>query len=593
MDREDESLARVMSRHDGDTTEKNRRRFLQAIGLGATVGIAGCTSSDGGDGGSGGDGDGGDGTDADTATSTDTPTESDGGDDGGGGGGGTFNFALGSEPTTLDAHLANRVPEQLVLQTITEPLFRLNPDKQAVPHLVSEFDRSDDATQFTFTLEEGRQFHDGETLTGEVAAWNLRRFVDEGKNAYILGDPANIESTGEYEFTVEYDSPKPRLPLLLTNWYTSMISRAAVESAGDDYGVETVVGTGPFEFENWNSGTAITITRNDDYDWGVDFAMNQGPANVEAGTFSIIPESTTRISELTDGTVDGTSYVPLSNADQVANSSNATFNETAFPYPAYFPLNMQRAPTDDIRVRRAISHAIQRDPIIQAAVGGHGTPTWGLAPPISVNGLTESRAKEVGYTYDVERARSLLDEAGWTNSSQGQIRTKGGEKLELTMLGFALDQWSTQAKVAQALLKEVGISVNVQVVEGGTFYNKLENQEYHTITGGTSANYAVDFLTSAFSSRNLATGGGFNVSMFESDEMDSLIERAKRAPSREDRVEAVKNAQELLMEQAAAVPIMTVNRTYGHKNAVGGLDAFLDHPWYPVQYYMHWTDVTI
>jgi ABC-type oligopeptide transport system substrate-binding subunit len=75
--------------------------------------------------------------------------------------------------------------------------------------------------------------------------------------------------------------------------------------------------------------------------------------------------------------------------------------------------------------------------------------------------------------------------------------------------------------------------------------------------------------------------------------MDSLIERAKRAPSREDRVEAVKNAQELLMEQAAAVPIMTVNRTYGHKNAVGGLDAFLDHPWYPVQYYMHWTDVTI
>ncbi|MUV56835.1 ABC transporter substrate-binding protein [Halogeometricum sp. CBA1124] len=578
-----------MSDQTSDTEGTNRRRILQTLGAGAAFGLAGCASSNN-DGSQGGTEATTESTDAGGSTETDNDTET---DSSSGGNSKTFNFALGSEPTTLDTHKANRVPEQLVLQTITEPLFRLTPDKTAAPHLVSEYDRSSDATTFTLTLEQGRTFHNGEELTGEIAAWNLQRFVNKGKNAYVVGSPANIEATGEYELEVSYEEPKPRLPILLTNWYTGMVSRKAVESAGDDYGTGTVVGTGPFKFENWESGSAINVTRYEDYDWGVDYGLNQGPANVAEGHFTIIPESTTRVSELTNGTVHGSSYVPLSSADQVSNSNNATLHETAFPYPAYFPLNMQKKPTDDIRVRKAIAHAIQRNPIVEAALGGHGTPIWGLAPPISVNGLSESRAKEVGYTYNVEKARSLLDEAGWTNSQQGQIRTKNGEKLEITQLGFALDQWSTQAKVAQALLKEVGIKVNVLVVEGGTFYNKLENQEYHTITGGTSANYAVDFLTSAFHSKNLASEGGYNVSMLDSDKMDSLIDEAKTSPNQEARVNAVKEAQEYLLNQAAAVPIMTVNRVYSHKNSVGNLDTFLDHPWYPVQYYLHWTDVTL
>ncbi|MWG33430.1 ABC transporter substrate-binding protein [Halomarina oriensis] len=554
---------------------------MKVMGAGGTTALlAGCLGGGQGNGTDSTDGGGG-------GTGTDDDPDS------GSRSGGTFTFALGSEPTTLDTHETRRVPEQLVLDAVTEPLFRLDQEKKPVPHLVSNTERNDDASEFTFTIKDGVTFHDGETFDAESAAWNIDRFLDVGTNAYILGDPARVEATGEMELTVGYDSPKPRLPTLLTNWYVGMVSKAAVDDAGEDYGVGSVVGTGPFSFDQWSQGQSISLSRFDEYTWGPEFADNTGPANVSAVEFRVIPEATTRINELTSGNVDGTSYIPLSDIENVADSDGATVHETDFPYPAYFPLNMQRSPTDDITVRKAIAHAIRREPIVNAAVGGHGTQIHALAPPSSVNGLTEEAAMEVGYEETAEKARQLFEEAGWTNASQGETRTKDGDSLTLTMLAFDLNQWSTQGEVAQSLLGEVGVEVNLEVVEGGTFYSKLENQEYHTLTGGTGAYFAVDFLDSAFHSDNVATTGGFNNSMIESSELDELIETAKSAPEEAARVEAVKEAQRFVMEQAAAVPVMTINRTYGNQNPVGGLEAFLEHDWYPIAYFVHWTDVTL
>ena len=554
--------------------ERERRQVLRILGAGGlSVGLAGCAS---------------DSAPTESTESDDTTDES---EDGTTSSGGSLNFAIPSQMSTMDVHKTNRVPEQVGLNAIHEPLFRMSPEKEPIPHLVSDYELNQEGEQFVFQIKDGITFHDGTALTGEVVAFNLQRFNDVGVNATELGGPTNIEATGEMEVTVEYDSPYPRLPVYLTGWYTGMASQQAIEEAGDSYGVDTVVGTGPFKFESWQKSERAELTRYEDYSWGPDWAEVQGPARIQDVTIRRIPEATTRVQELISGDVDATAIPPTSDAEQINDSDTATFHETNFPYPAYFTMNMEREPTSDIRVRRAINHAITRDPILQASQNGHGAPIWGLAPPVSVNGLSDEVAKENGYTYDPGRARELLDEAGWTNGSEGEVRTKNGNDLSITFLAFDLPTWSPQAEVGAQMLGDVGINVEIQISEGGAFYDTLENQEYHMVTAGTGAQFAADFLFSAFHGDNLATGGGFNSSMVDNDELNSLIDQARNDPDPETRAQAARDAGLLEREVAASVPVQVVNRTYARKNSTTGLDAFLDHPWWPTQYHIHWTDV--
>ncbi|MFP8890567.1 ABC transporter substrate-binding protein [Natrialbaceae archaeon A-CW2] len=553
------------STHDGQSLySRKRREFLSLFGAAGAIGFAGCIGGDDDNGATGGNGNGDD---------------------------NVFNFGLGTGPDTLDLHAAGRVPEMVILDAVHDPLFRMNMETEPVPHIAEGYEESEDMTEFTFQLRDNITFHDGTELDGDIAVWNFERFIEQGgRFTYRLGDP-DIEATGEYEVTMTFDSPQPFLINNLTTWGMGFVSRDAVEDAGDEYGVETVVGTGPFEFEEWVDGDYIRVTRYDDYNWGPEFSGNQGPANLDVIEFNIIPETTTLTQELLGGYIDGTKYVELADSEQVINHEDVEFHENSYPYAAWFPLNIEREPTDDIRVRQAINHAIDRDAIIEAALGGHATPIWGLAPHTSVDGLSEDRAQEIGYEYDLERARELLDEAGWTNSSEGEIREKDGESLEFEMLAFDLPQWAPQGEVAQALLAEVGIDVSLATVEGGTFYDRAENQEYHSVTAGVGAEFANNTVMRLLHSDSVATEGGTNYSMIQDDDLDELIEIANSEPDDEIRNDALQEAQEFAIEEALHVPIMTTNRVYAHKTHVSGVENFVDHNWFPEQYYLHHLNV--
>ncbi|USZ73666.1 ABC transporter substrate-binding protein [Natronosalvus halobius] len=553
-----------MIRKEGTTKaapiEQRRRQFLSLIGGAGTIGLAGCIAGDEG--------------------------ESDGGetDDS------QFNFALATEIDTLDIHATGRVPEQIVGNAIHDQLFRLNYDLEPVPHLVTDYEVNDDATQYVFQIEEGITFHDGTNLNGESVAWNLERFADANGRLSFMIDMEMIdtlEATGDHEVTIEYNEPNPRLLYNLCEFPLGMISRDAFEDAGDDYGTDVAVGTGPFRFEEWADAEYIRLTRFEDYEWGPEFIKNQGPANVEAIEFNIIPEQATLNSELQDGYLDGTSYVELTDASRFDDASSVKLHENPYPYPAWHPFNLDREPTDDIRVRQALIHGLNSEDTITAALDGHGENIHALSPPTSVGGIPEDQATEVGYEFDQERARELLDEAGWTNSSQGETREKDGQPLEIEMLAFDLPQWQPQGEVAQAQWGEIGVNVELSAVEGGTFYDRLENQEYHTATAGTGAEYAADFLMRCLHSRNFAEEGGFNLARYSNPEVDELIERGNNHPDAEERHAALRNAGEIAMEDAIWAPVMTVNRTYAHKEYVSGTDTFTEHQWWPTQYWSH------
>jgi peptide/nickel transport system substrate-binding protein len=549
----------------------SRRDYLKYVGVAGVGGtVAGCTGGGGGD----GDGDGGGGTD----------TTQDGEDSGGTG---TFVVGMSSKPSTLDVHGATRRPENTILSSINEPLFRINEDLEPVPHLATDFSRSEDATEFTFQLEEGVTFHDGSAFDAETAKWSYERFLENSPNSYLLGPIDTIEATGEHELTIAMSDSYPLLPRYLSNWSTAFVSKDAVDEHGDDYGQAAAVGTGPYEFDKWERGTAITVTRYDEYDWGATFAENQGPGKVETFRFEHLPEATTLLQELTNGKVHGSAYVTLSDVGQVENASSTGLLRKEYTRPGFLALNVTKEPTDDVRVRRAINHAVDKGPVIEAALGGEGYPIWNIVPSIAVNALSEEEAKELGEQYDPDKARQLLDDAGWTNDSEGQTRSKNGKKLKLTFYAFTIPRYAQMGKVVAPMLGDVGINAKLEVLEAGTLYNNLESGNHHMTTMAYGGNWAANALEPILKGENTATEGGTNYSLWQNDEFDQLLAKSKSHPDAAERKTAIKDAQRLVLEEAPVTPILAFNKVYGYKKKVQGIDHWTQHPWWPDQEWLN------
>jgi peptide/nickel transport system substrate-binding protein len=561
---------------DNSHTWIDRRDYLKyvgATGVGGT--LAGCM--------------GGDGESSDTQRDDQQGDQNDQQDemDDAEQDGSAFVVGMSSKASTLDVHSATRRPESTILSAINETLFRIDEEKEPVPHLASDYSRNDDATEFTFQLEDGVTFHDGSELDAELAKWNYERFLENSPSAYLLGPVDSVEATGDYELTISYEEPYPLLPRNLTVWNTGLVSRRAVEEHGDQYGQATAVGTGPYQFDSWERGTAVTVTRFDEYDWGPDFAENRGPGKVDEFRFEHLPEATTLLQELTNGRVHGSSYVTLTDVGQVEDSPNTELLRKEYTRPGYLAINVTKEPTDDVRVRRAINHAVQKEPVIEAALGGEGYPIWNIVPSIAVNAVGEDEAKDLGEQYDPEKARQLLEEAGWTNDSQGEVRSKDGQNLNLTFYAFTIPRYEQMGKVVAPMLGEVGINAELEVLEAGTLYNNLESGEHHITTMAFGGNWAVNALEPILKGENTAAEGGTNYSLWENDEFDQLLAKSKTHPDADEREQAILDAQRLVLEQAPVTPICAFNKIYGYKSDVQGIDAWTEHEWWPDQEWLN------
>lgn len=545
----------------------SRRRYLETIGISGTgVAFAGCTSG-----------------------SESTPTNEDSPDSGGGtegSTGGTFVVGSSSKASTLDLQKATRRPEQTVLSAIHEPMFRINEDLEPQAHLAADWSANDDATEYTFTLEEGIMFHNGEELTASDVVWSWERFVENSPQQHLLAPADSFEETGDYQVTVHFEDSYPLLPRYLTNPLTGFTSQTAFEEA-ENYGQDIAVGTGPYQWESWERGTAVTVSKFEEYDWGPEFVENQGPGMPDEFRFEHHPEATTLLNELTDGNVHGSSYITLTDTGEVENASDASLLRKEYTRPGFLAINTQKKPTDNVNVRRAINHAIDKQPVIDAALGGEGYSIWNIVPPIAVNAVGEDRAKELGEQFDQGKARELLEQEGWTNSSEGETRTKDGQELNLTFYAFTIPRYAQMGEVIAPMLNKVGFNAELEVLEAGTLYNNLEGGEHHITTMAYGGNWAVNAMEPILKGENSAGEGGSNYSLWQNDEFDQLIDDAKTSPEQSDREEAIIEAQELVLEEAPVTPICAFNKVYGYKNEVTGIENWTEHPWWPDQEWMN------
>ncbi len=492
-------------------------------------------------------------------------------------------IARPSDAISLDAQRETTAPGAWVYGNIIEPMIALQADGTLAPRLATSWEFVDE-TRLRLELREGVTFHDGTPFNADAVkfTWDRALFADPpGLWRGLAGPIAAVEVVDEY--TVDIVSSVPYGPLLLTASmiYTGVVSPTAVERYGEDY-ARNPVGTGPFKFVEWVTNDHITLEANEDY-W-------RGRPELDRVVFRVIPEAGARMLSLRTGEVDLVLNPPPSDIASFEADPDFTVAVADSVQVYYLGMNLQKAPMDDVRVRRAIQHAIDVPLIVEAILEGGATAATSVISP-GVFGYVDMNLDEL-YPYDPERAGALLEEAGWVDGNGDGIREKDGEPLVLEVLP-ANGRYLRDLEVAEAVqefLRQVGIDVQLDVFDWATTFplSQEDPLKYHMITFAwltttTDADYT---LYSNFRSDQFPPAS-WNKYRYDDPEVDAWLAEARGSVDQEERARLYAQVQEKLAVDLPSIPIYNTNELAVHRAAVQG---FVTHP---VQYILDLYPVSI
>jgi nickel ABC transporter nickel/metallophore binding protein len=471
----------------------------------------------------------------------------------------TFVIAVGSDPGPLNPH--NYGSSFIALDMVYEPLVRYAADGSIVPALAESWEISPDGLTWTFTLREGVTFQDGTPFNAEAVKWNFERWIQTEDHNWL---PSTTRIA-----TVE--APDERTVVLTMNdfYYATIQDLALVRpvrflspaSVGADGAYARPVGTGPWQLEEYLPQQRASFVPNPSY-WG------EQP-NLERVVFEVIPDAQTRIAALLSNEVDlvGGEYVggiSLESLPVLQRNPNVQVFTEPGTTGYFLQMDTTSAPFDDLRVRQALNHAIDRATISERLFGGLAEPAQGVFPERVP--YVASSGSDL-YSYDPERARALLAEAGWTPNADG-VLTKDGETLELTLVVDAamFPQAGSLAQVLQAQLKEVGIALTPRLLDYSGWLDAYYQRGYDLLMNITwGAPYDPhSSLSGVFSSTSSSTIA------YSDPELDQLIAAALAAPDEAERTSLFQRIWARLDEQAVVVPIVSSSRVYALRSGVEG-----------------------
>jgi len=447
---------------------------------------------------------------------------------GGGGSDGTeVTIALPEEPRSLASWNAYSNDGHPVLRNVTEALLNRDPEtNELAPELATAWEQVDD-TNWQFTLREGVEFHDGTPFNAETAAAGLNYVLDP-ENAFpmrtFLGPDVTATAEDEYTLNVETDSPDPILPTRL--YFVTLPSPTQIEEDPEAYDT-TPIGTGPYKFEAWNRGQDITLVANDDW-WGKDSDEALGEQQITKATYVFRPETEVRTGMVSSGEAD---LAPRITAEQCESAPTCESTPTVETIVAR--LDTPNPVLADLRVRQAISMAINKDQIMNDILGG-GQPVGQIVGPDTV-GYAELEP----YPYDTERASQLVQEAA-----------DDGVDVTAPLVVTARDGFILRAnEVVQVIAEElqgIGLTgVTSEIMETAAFeeqwttgYDNIPDdrgwigiqshgQELLDYAGSVGGYYSCDGATSAYCDDTLEKMYADAVTTADQARQDSLAEIAE------------------------------------------------------------------
>jgi peptide/nickel transport system substrate-binding protein len=422
------------------------------------------------------------------------------------------------------------------------------------PGLATEWSVNDDATEYTLKLREDVTFHDGTPFNAEAVKFTFDRIADPETKAQtalsLLGPYQETEIVGDHELIVRFSSSFAPFLNSLSTAYLAPVSPTAFERVGAaDWGLTEVVGTGPFKLVSFTPDSEIVLERNPDYNWGPSFAGMDGPSKLGGIVYKIIIEPATRIAALETGEVDFIEEVPTIEFERI--STTPGFVTVNVPQPGSgwsLMMNQRQPPMDDLAVRRAIQLASDKEGMIATIWNGIGQAGCG---PITHATFAFDEATCSMYTYNVEEANAVLEEAGWVDSNGDGVREKDGVDLVVKHYYRADSPINQQmADYMLADLAKAGIKVELNGLAQAGYFDAVRAGEHHTQNWWDTGTDP-DVVRILFYSKN--AGGGTNRNNYENPEMDELIDAAAGEADPEARVELYRQIQQKVMDEAIMV----------------------------------------
>ncbi|MFK0133409.1 ABC transporter substrate-binding protein [Streptomyces rubiginosohelvolus] len=480
----------------------------------------------------------------------------------------SFSWAVYAEPPTLDYTVAFDYPQNTILSNVCESLMRWTPGLTVEPGLARKASNPDPTT-WVYDLRAGVRFHDGRTMTADDVVHSLGRQRNPDNAAawaQVFQNVTAVTKTGPLQVTVKLKKPDSQFPQYMATAAGVVASKAGVEKAGRDYGTTGGLAcSGPFELGAWHKGQSIELDRFDGY-WGTRAKAGQ----VE---FRFLTDPSARTNALLSGEVDGGYLIPTESYARLKRSVTGTlhFGEGL----STVNITNLKGPLGDVRVRRALSLALDRSGFVKAGLGGGGSATTSLTTRAAWARAADTTRKAAfdglpSTEPDLDRAKALIEEAGAKGATLTVATSSIGQDVSLL------------ATAVQAAGTQIGLDIRLRSIAPNAFTalftdpGAREGIDMFPLTYYQSITDPLDLLA------NFRTGAYLNFAGYSDPRYDELVERATAADDPERRTEIEAKLQHHAADRLLWIPVAEWPTSVFLNRRITGAPttiAYLYYPW--------------
>jgi oligopeptide transport system substrate-binding protein len=486
-------------------------------------------------------------------------------------------YVSGSEPESLDPHLTTGQPEARIFLGLYEGLTEIHPvTAQPIPAIAERWEPNEDNTEFTFHLRRNARWSNGDPITAHDFVYSLRRalapalaarsaymaYYIKGAQEYNEGkgraEDVGIEAVDDHTVKITLKQPVPFLTGLVTHQFFRLVPQKAVEKHGDAWTrPENIVTCGPFKVESWRSYDRLIIVRDPMY-WDAQ------TVRLDRITFYPLEDATTMMNLYKAGEVDAVynHTVPYAWVDEMRHLKD--YQDKPENAVEYYPLNTKRAPTNDLRVRRALNMAVDKAAL--AAFRRVVKPLTAFTP----EGIFPGYPQPKGDPFDPQRAQALLAEAGYRDAG-GRYDPAKFPAGSMEIAYNTSESNRQTAEFVQAQWKQnLKITIPLRNVEWKTFLDMRAKLQYK---GVSRAGWVGDYMDPYTFLDLFTTEFGDNGTGWTHPKFVEMLHAANRERDQSKRYELLARAEAFLLEHQPFIPLYTAATDALTKPYVKGLYA--------------------
>jgi peptide/nickel transport system substrate-binding protein len=438
---------------------------------------------------------------------------------------------------------------------VVESLVEVDSSFKLKPGLAKSWEQVND-TVWRFHLREGVKFHDGHEMRADDVKWSLERALKD-PTIQSLTKIKYIKVVDDY--TIDFILKESYAAFPATLEYSKLAIVSPTSEMDESGIIVKPVGTGPFKFVKWDTAAGILYLESFDDYW-------KTKSEIKKLVIKAIPDPATRAIAVEKGEVDFTCDVPYGDINRLSGEKGlkVELHPTARVYQLTFG-SLKNTPYEDIRVRKAISYAIDREAIANQALHGCAEPAYGIILPT----LWWANNNIEGYSYKPEKARELLKEAGWVDSDSDGIVEKNGEEFSVTLYTYPQRPGlKPMAEAIQSYLKDIGIDVKVRVMDWSAI------PKYMTARDMKLSAYHLAMVPDPdyYLRRTYHSNGSYNSWGYSNPRVDVLLEKGLSVSDAEERKRIYDEIQQIAMDEVPLIHVAFYKVAVVYRDYVKGFE---------------------